>query len=80
MKFDLTHFVPFVFLWLELRPAAGFVFWPLLVVVARRALILPVICNNFHRFLRRPLVLIPSLGKRSNRECPQHRYNQQFSE
>src|SRR5262244_1944406 len=48
----------------------------LIVVSRRRSLIFPVICNDFHRFFRRPLVLISSLRERSHRHHAEHR-NQQ---
>jgi hypothetical protein len=51
-----------------------------LIIVSRRwSLILSVICNDFHRFFGRPLVLISSLRERSHRHHGEHRNQQKFS-
>ena len=48
----------------------------LLIGVFGRPLILLVICNDFHRFLGRALILVFALRKCSDGHYAEHRYHQ----
>ena len=75
LRTSFVPFVPFVALVGAIMVALGL----LIGVLFGRPLIFLVICNDFHRFLGRALILVFALRKCTDGHHAEHRYQQYFS-